>query len=173
MKWPGLTAPPASSIEDAPEDPEYAKNLVEYRNIRAKKRKRQILAPLERGWTGGRRGGERRPVPKTEEGIDLSRFTATILELKMVSTMTATKGRSPTFSALVVLGDQQGMGGYGYYQDPGHPYSPPPMGGYGESSYDSGLPDYLSEPSERRFCTQCGMQLEPEARFCTACGAEV
>ena len=68
---------------------------------------------------------------------------------------------------------QQGMGGYGYYQDPGHPYSPPPMGGYGESSYDAGLPDSLSEPGGRRFCTQCGMQLEPEARFCTACGAEV
>ena len=68
---------------------------------------------------------------------------------------------------------RQGVGGYGYYQDPGHPYSPPPMGGYGESSYDAGLPDSLSEPGGRRFCTQCGMQLEPEARFCTACGAEV
>ena len=68
------------------------------------------------------------------------------------------------------LQPEPGMGGYGYYQDPGHPYAPPPpAGGYGESPYDAGLP----EPGERQFCSQCGMQLQPEARFCTACGTAV
>ena len=74
------------------------------------------------------------------------------------------------------LQPQQGTGGYGYHQAPGHPYSPaPPTGSYGESTYDTGLPDSVSEPEpgERRFCTQCGMQLQPAARFCTVCGAAV
>ncbi len=66
-----------------------------------------------------------------------------------------------------------GTGGYGYYQAPGHPYSPPPMGSYGESPYDATPPDSPPEPEGRRFCHQCGAQLQPEARFCTACGAAV
>ncbi|MYC36195.1 MAG: DUF805 domain-containing protein [Chloroflexi bacterium] len=64
-----------------------------------------------------------------------------------------------------------GTGGYGY-ADPGHPYSSAhPTGSYGESPYDA--PPMEPEPSGRQFCTQCGMQLQPEARFCTACGAAV
>ena len=71
---------------------------------------------------------------------------------------------------------QQGVGGYGYYQDPGYPYSPTPSSGtYSESPYDAGLPDSLSEldPTGRQFCTQCGIQLLPEARYCTVCGTAV
>ena len=74
------------------------------------------------------------------------------------------------------LQPQQGIGGYGYYQAPGHPYSPtPPTGSYGESTYDTCLPESLSEPelTGRQFCSQCGMQLQLEARFCTVCGAAV
>ena len=74
------------------------------------------------------------------------------------------------------LRPQSGMGGYGYYQDPGYPYPPSSStGSYNESPYDPGMPDFLSEPDtgEGRFCTQCGMQLRPEARFCTVCGAAV
>ena len=68
------------------------------------------------------------------------------------------------------LQPQPGTGGYGY-ADPGHSYSAPPTGSDSESPYDAPTPE--PEPGGRRFCTQCGMQLEPEARFCTACGAEV
>ena len=74
------------------------------------------------------------------------------------------------------LRPQQGMGGYGYYEDTGYPYSQTPSSGtYSESPYGTGLPDSLSEPAPdgRQFCTQCGMQLQPEARFCTVCGAAV
>ena len=70
---------------------------------------------------------------------------------------------------------QPGMDGYGY-SDPGHPYAPPPAGGYdAPPPYDATPPDSPSEPElgERRFCSQCGMQLQPEARFCTVCGAAV
>ena len=69
------------------------------------------------------------------------------------------------------LQPQPGTGGYGY-ADPGHPYSSAhPTGSYGESPYDA--PPMEPEPRGRQFCTQCGMQLQPEARFCTACGAAV
>ena len=71
---------------------------------------------------------------------------------------------------------QQGVGGYGYYQEPGELYPPTPSAGsYTESPYDSGIPDSLSEPDRAggQFCTQCGMRLQPEARFCTVCGTAV
>ena len=74
------------------------------------------------------------------------------------------------------LRPQQGMGDYGFYQDPGYPYSPSSStGSYTESPYDAGAlePPLEPETGERRFCTQCGMQLQPEARFCTVCGAAV
>ncbi len=112
MTWPGLNAALSSEIKEAPEDPEYQNKLVEYRNLRAKKRSKRILAPLERGWTGGRRGGERRAAPKEVEGVDLPGFECTILEIKMVATMTATKGRTPSYSALVVMGNEKGVAGY-------------------------------------------------------------
>ena len=74
------------------------------------------------------------------------------------------------------LRSQPGMGGYDFYQDPEHSYSPASSSGsYTESPYDTGAldPPPEPEPSGRQFCTQCGMQLQPEARFCTVCGAAV
>ncbi len=66
------------------------------------------------------------------------------------------------------LQPQQGLGGFGY-SDPGYPYSPPPStGSYSEPPYGESLPE--PDPAGQQFCTQCGMQLQPEARFCTDCG---
>lgn len=69
---------------------------------------------------------------------------------------------------------------FGGPTQPGHPYDPPP--GTGEilpplvdSGFDSGpedAPPYAGA-GERRYCTQCGMQLEVTARFCNVCGAPV
>lgn len=118
MVWPGLNAAVDKSIVAAEPDPDYEKKLIDFRNARAKKRSRLILAPLERGWTGGRRGGERRPVDLVIDDVKLSGFTATILEIKMVSTMTATKGRTPSFSALVVVGNEKGVAGYALGKSP-------------------------------------------------------
>ena len=66
---------------------------------------------------------------------------------------------------------QQGMGGFGYTQS-GHPYNPSPAEGYGTSGYGAAQPEPSpeSDTDERRFCTQCGMQLQADARFCTVCG---
>ena len=63
------------------------------------------------------------------------------------------------------LQPHQVTGGYGY-TPPGAPYAPPSTGGYGAAP---DTPEY--DTGERRYCTQCGMQLQAEARFCTACGA--
>lgn len=54
--------------------------------------------------------------------------------------------------------DQQPTGGYRATIEP------PPQA---QSEPDS---DLDSEPNQRRYCTQCGTQLQPDARFCTHCG---
>ncbi len=66
----------------------------------------------------------------------------------------------------------------------GHPYdASPPTASFG--SFDTGAapaphPDLpQADPSQpasqrqRRYCTQCGTPLQPEARFCTYCGTGV
>ena len=61
-----------------------------------------------------------------------------------------------------------GMGGGYGYQDPGHPYAPPPDA-YGASG--SAPPRYT--PGARQYCPQCGAErAAADARFCTVCGAE-
>ena len=68
---------------------------------------------------------------------------------------------------------QQRMGGFSNTQS-GHPYATPP-GDYGTSGYGAAQPEPSPEPDtdERRFCTQCGMQLQADARFCTVCGTPI
>ena len=54
-----------------------------------------------------------------------------------------------------------------------HSYgSPAPESDYGPANFDS-KPTVPSQPTvgeQQRYCTQCGMQLQPDARFCTVCG---
>ena len=67
----------------------------------------------------------------------------------------------------------QGAGAMGF-GGAGNPYaSPSSDADYGAPSFDSEPSDLsqLPEGEQRRYCTQCGMQLQPEARFCTACGS--
>lgn len=74
------------------------------------------------------------------------------------------------------LASQPGADGYGFTGPDGtyasrDLYTPYPddVSNYGAIP---ALPYEPDEESERpRFCTQCGMQLQPEARFCTVCGA--
>ncbi len=54
------------------------------------------------------------------------------------------------------------------------PYVPPPTGGY--TAPGGPPPAPLAPPpsgEQRRYCTQCGTQLQADARFCTYCGASV
>ena len=53
--------------------------------------------------------------------------------------------------------------------------SPQAAEGSSVSAYDTEPTDSQSdpEPTGRRFCAQCGIQLQPDSRFCTACGTAV
>lgn len=69
-------------------------------------------------------------------------------------------------------------GGYGYREpDAGTQYSPPPTGAYGTTSEPTpqprSTPGNDPGPGQRRFCTQCGTQMQPDARFCTYCGTAI
>ena len=58
----------------------------------------------------------------------------------------------------------------------GHPYqAPPPAGGHVDldPGTDPPHPDLPQGAGQRRYCTQCGSQLQPEAQFCTFCGTAV
>ena len=62
-------------------------------------------------------------------------------------------------------------------------YGPDPLRPQrGPSNFDDTPPSYNNEPSinagptepeQRRYCTQCGTPLQPDARFCTYCGTGV
>lgn len=65
------------------------------------------------------------------------------------------------------LQQQAGVAGF---RGQGHPYTPPSA-----PEYNAAPSDTLQEPelADRRYCTQCGMQLQPDAQFCTVCGTAV
>ncbi len=73
------------------------------------------------------------------------------------------------------LQQSPGPGGYGYPQS-GHPYSSHQPGGSGISAPGPEdqylLPEATNRDNEesRTYCTNCGMQLQPDARFCSVCG---
>ena len=74
------------------------------------------------------------------------------------------------------LQPQQDTGGLDY-PHPDHTYAPPATSGYGTAgqlppqTHSSANP--ISDSGEHRYCTQCGMQMQPEAQFCTFCGTAV
>uniref|UniRef100_A0A0R3TN25 Small ribosomal subunit protein uS5m n=1 Tax=Rodentolepis nana TaxID=102285 RepID=A0A0R3TN25_RODNA len=112
--WPGLNAPLFSKdilqkVQKGDINEAYLNKLEELRNKSAVKKKRVKLPPLLRGWTGASMGGQSLgPLESGSPGFDTR-----VLELKSVSTMTATVGRYRRFSALVVAGNGQGVCGVG------------------------------------------------------------
>ena len=83
------------------------------------------------------------------------------------------------------MASQVGPGGFDYvdpggqYVEPVPPYDSTPD--YGQSTYgddpaaSQSAHDYPAPDTEqqRQFCTQCGIQLQPEARYCSVCGTSV
>ncbi|CAH8871041.1 unnamed protein product [Trichobilharzia szidati] len=110
VQWPGLNASMTSSIIKKDDYSEaYFQRLEQLRNKSAVKKKRLKLAPLERGWTGTRLGGQS-IGPPTPNHPD---FDCRVIESKVVATMTATKGRYRRFSVVVATGNGQGLCGIG------------------------------------------------------------
>ncbi|VDM22543.1 unnamed protein product, partial [Hydatigera taeniaeformis] len=112
--WPGLNAPlyrqsTLQKVQKGDVNKDYLNKLEELRNKSAVKKKRVKLPPLLRGWTGASMGGQSLgPLDSGSPGFDTR-----VLELKAVSTMTATVGRYRRFSALVVAGNERGICGVG------------------------------------------------------------
>ncbi|KAM3172636.1 hypothetical protein ACTXT7_014135 [Hymenolepis weldensis] len=112
--WPGLNAPlfnkdTLQKVQKSDVNQAYLNRLEELRNKSAVKRKRVKLPPLLRGWTGASMGGQSLgPLESCSLGFDTR-----VLELKAVSTMTATVGRYRRFTALVVAGNGRGVCGIG------------------------------------------------------------
>ncbi|KAL5106274.1 28S ribosomal protein S5 mitochondrial [Taenia crassiceps] len=112
--WPGLNAPlyrqsTLQKVQKGDVNQDYLKKLEELRNKSAVKKKRVKLPPLLRGWTGASMGGQSLgPSDSGPPGFDTR-----VLELKAVSTMTATVGRYRRFSGLVVAGNGRGVCGVG------------------------------------------------------------
>ena len=57
-------------------------------------------------------------------------------------------------------------------QTPDYAPPPPTVGGATMGGPTPSAPSPGPEPGQRRFCTQCGAQMQPEALFCTFCGTE-
>ncbi|TPP61677.1 Small subunit ribosomal protein S5 [Fasciola gigantica] len=114
MEWPGLNVPlidkaVVGSIKKGKVNEAYFKRLEELRNKSAVKKKRIKLPPLLRGWTGSRLEGQSIGPPSP----DYPEFDTRVIEMKPVSTMTATVGRYRRFSVLVATGNGRGMCGIG------------------------------------------------------------
>ena len=66
-----------------------------------------------------------------------------------------------------------GFGGFDPGAEPApHPDLPPP-GATRQSDFRHGSQSQPASERQRRYCTQCGTPLQPEARFCTYCGTGV
>uniref|UniRef100_A0A1I8FVL6 Small ribosomal subunit protein uS5m n=3 Tax=Macrostomum lignano TaxID=282301 RepID=A0A1I8FVL6_9PLAT len=96
----------------------YNERILEMRNKQGKKRGRLKQPPLLRGWSGGQMGGQRIEPPQPVLDYAFDGFESRIVEFRMVSHMTATFGRYPSFSVMVVTGNRRGLGGYAVSKSP-------------------------------------------------------
>ncbi|KAG0718021.1 28S ribosomal protein S5, mitochondrial [Chionoecetes opilio] len=116
MVWPGLNAPILRGRELVqqqllPMDEEREAKLIKLRDSMGKFRSLK-LDPLERGWSGtkmpGRSIGPPDPIGEdTFEGFDTK-----VLELKVVTCMTAIFGRKRRMSMFSVTGNGNGLAGF-------------------------------------------------------------
>ncbi|XP_071525624.1 small ribosomal subunit protein uS5m [Panulirus ornatus] len=116
MVWPGLNAPVLRGREliqqqKLPRDEEREANLIKMRDSSSSFRVLRI-SPLERGWTGSKMPGRSigPPDPIGEDSFD--GFDTKVLELKVVSSMTAVFGRKRRMSIFAVAGNGNGLGGF-------------------------------------------------------------
>ncbi|CAJ0939658.1 unnamed protein product, partial [Mesorhabditis belari] len=130
VQFPGLNAPlevkeeqPMKIIEQTPEemkDGQLAiRKQLEERG-KTKKRNKEKLHPLERGFSGNQVVGQKLGPPPNVEGANLENFQSYCLEIKRTSNMTGVFGRVHTMSALVITGNGQGLAGYAVGKAPLH-----------------------------------------------------
>ncbi|KAL4002880.1 Ribosomal protein S5 C-terminal domain family protein [Acanthocheilonema viteae] len=120
VKYPGLNAPlivpsdePMMVMEKTKEEidavEERLKNIIATRP--SKKRVKEKLHPLERGFAGTRIEGQKLGPPPPVDDIHFDEFQTYCLQLRRITNMTS-YGRQHTMSALIVTGNGNGLGGY-------------------------------------------------------------
>ncbi|CAI5451849.1 unnamed protein product [Caenorhabditis angaria] len=96
------------------------KKILEEKDTGKKKRNREKLHPMERGFSGTQLVGQKLGPPPQVDGVDYSDFETYCLEVKRTSNMTNVFGRVHTMSALVVTGNGKGLAGYAVGKAPIH-----------------------------------------------------
>ncbi|XP_045612475.1 small ribosomal subunit protein uS5m [Procambarus clarkii] len=116
MVWPGLNAPVIRGRElvqqqKLPKDEEREAKLIKMRNSMGSFRALRI-SPLERGWSGTKMPGRSIGPPDPIGEDNFEGFDTKVLELKVVTCMTAVFGRKRRMSMFVVTGNGNGLGGF-------------------------------------------------------------
>ncbi|MCP9259261.1 Protein sel-1 protein [Dirofilaria immitis] len=120
IKYPGLNAPltvpndePMAVMEKTKEEADdleqRLKNIIVTRP--SKKRIKEKLHPLERGFAGVRIEGQKLGPPPPVDDIYFDDFQTYCLQLRRTTNMTS-YGRQHTMSALIITGNGNGLGGY-------------------------------------------------------------
>ncbi|CAD5230934.1 unnamed protein product [Bursaphelenchus xylophilus] len=126
IKYPGLNEPirfddPASiepvAVEEQTEDELKAQvdmihDKLEAKGKTKKRRVREKLHPLERGFSGGRIEGQKLGSMPPVGDVSFDDFQTYVLEIKRTSNMTKIFGRVHTMNALVFVGNGKGLAGY-------------------------------------------------------------
>ncbi|KAH9375029.1 hypothetical protein HPB48_020268 [Haemaphysalis longicornis] len=113
MVWPGLNAPIVRGREvvervQLPPDKEREERLIQLRNAMHSFAPPK-LTPLERGWSGTRMPGRSIGPPDPVGDVKFDTFDTIVLELRIVTRMTGNLGRMRRHSALVAVGNKNGL----------------------------------------------------------------
>uniref|UniRef100_A0A0N4ZLV2 Small ribosomal subunit protein uS5m n=1 Tax=Parastrongyloides trichosuri TaxID=131310 RepID=A0A0N4ZLV2_PARTI len=135
IKMPGLNMAINDNIASITKDPifvqesteeEIQQNLDKVKLILGdkgalkKKRNKEKLHPLERGFSGTQIVGQKLGSPPPIDEINFDEFQTFCLEVKRTSNMTGVFGRVHTMSALVFIGNGKGLGAYAVGKAPIH-----------------------------------------------------
>ncbi|CAB02879.2 Small ribosomal subunit protein uS5m [Caenorhabditis elegans] len=110
------------------------KKILEERDTGKKKRNREKLHPMERGFSGTQLVGQKLGAPPPLDGVNFDDFETYCLEVKRTSNMTNVFGRVHTMSALVVTGNGRGLAGYAVGKAPIHRTTTAIINGMGMAS---------------------------------------
>lgn len=123
VQFPGLNAPISKDIsepviieeqfEDELKEAELSvRKTLEESGTANKRRRRDKLYPLERGFSGHQVVGQKLGPPPSAGDVKFDDFQTYCLEVKRTSNMTRVFGRVHTMSALVITGNGNGLAGY-------------------------------------------------------------
>ncbi|KAJ1351132.1 28S ribosomal protein S5, mitochondrial [Parelaphostrongylus tenuis] len=130
VQFPGLNAPLTpkdpeikivdQSEEEIKEGQLAVRNILQEQKTVGKRRFREKLHPLERGFSGTQIVGQKLGPPAPVDGVSFDDFQSYCLEIKRTCNMTRVFGRVHTMAALVITGNGQGLAGYAVGKAPLH-----------------------------------------------------